>query len=129
QGDTVGQTPIGVQRDHDALLEIALEGMVRHLRDGVRVHVARKAHFERNATLNNLVKQTRIFSEACTVTDPGRATLVQRLVNRRGTVALPRVARAGHAVRRGKLERRLVLARRMTALGAREVEGDDARRL
>src|SRR5258705_10931200 len=46
QSDAVGQRAVGVERDDDALLEIAPKWMFRHRSHYVRVDVACEAHLE-----------------------------------------------------------------------------------
>src|SRR5439155_1160561 len=64
QRDAVGEWAVGVQRDYDTLLEIALKGMFRHRRHDVRVHVARQAHFERNLSCHDFLEERRVSADA-----------------------------------------------------------------
>src|SRR6266404_2376138 len=122
QRDAVRQRAIGIECDHDALLVIALKGMLRHRSHDMRMHVAREAHFERNLAGDDFLQQRRVFGEPGAMPDSLGPDLVQRLVNRLRSVAFPRVTRAGHPVRGCVLECGAMLACGMPTLRAGEIE-------
>ena len=93
----------------------------------VRVQVAGETHLERDAALHDIIEQGGILTQPGAVADTLRAALVQRLMNRVRPVPFPSMAGAGHPVRRGVLERRRMLPRGMSPLGAREIERHHAR--
>src|SRR5919204_3472950 len=79
QGDPVGQGPIGIQRDHDALLVVARKWMLADTGHHMRVHVARQAHLQRDLARDDLLEERRILAEPRTVTDALRPDVVDGL--------------------------------------------------
>ena len=102
------------------------EGVLGVARHRVCLHVGGQADLDGDAEVAYVPHQVGVFMQAGAVSDPVRATVMQRLVDRLRPVRLPGMDRRRHVAVDHGVERVLVLLRGIVVLRPRQVEADDA---
>src|SRR5438309_2776663 len=118
------QAVVGIDRHPDPEVQIELERVRRHVRDGAGLDVAGGAAFDRNAVVVHVIEEIAVLAQPHAMPDAVRSAVVQRLGDGGRAIRLAGVDGAVDVVVQDELKRALMVLGGIPVLGAGEIEAE-----